>query len=171
KHVAAVLYGVGARLDTRPELLFVLRGVNHTELITEAAGAALVGEDAGAAAAMGRDEMSKLFGIELESEHAAAASAGERTPAAPVRKKAGRRPNDGPRGGYYSKLESLDARLPRLREHFVQEDMLTNAGYRALFSVPGKVATLELKRLAERRILIRRGKKRGAHYLAGVEMW
>ena len=32
KHVAAVLYGVGARLDTKPELLFVLRGVDHLEL-------------------------------------------------------------------------------------------------------------------------------------------
>jgi len=29
KHVAAVLYGVGARLDERPELLFQLRGVDH----------------------------------------------------------------------------------------------------------------------------------------------
>jgi len=27
KHLAAVLYGVGARLDTQPELLFLLRGL------------------------------------------------------------------------------------------------------------------------------------------------
>ena len=33
KHLAAVLYGVGARLDIRPELLFLLRGVNHEELL------------------------------------------------------------------------------------------------------------------------------------------
>ncbi|AMV70974.1 hypothetical protein JCM30471_27920 [Desulfuromonas carbonis] len=33
KHVAAVLYGVGARLDHSPEMLFVLRGVNHEELV------------------------------------------------------------------------------------------------------------------------------------------
>ncbi len=33
KHVAAVLYGVGARLDDSPEMLFVLRGVNHEELV------------------------------------------------------------------------------------------------------------------------------------------
>ncbi|MCU0857770.1 MAG: helix-turn-helix domain-containing protein [Pontiellaceae bacterium] len=33
KHVAAVMYGVGVRLDTHPELLFKLRGVNHEELI------------------------------------------------------------------------------------------------------------------------------------------
>jgi uncharacterized Zn finger protein len=29
KHVAAVLYGAGARLDEKPELLFTLRGVKH----------------------------------------------------------------------------------------------------------------------------------------------
>jgi uncharacterized Zn finger protein len=34
KHLAAVLYGVGARLDTQPELLFALRGVDHTSLIS-----------------------------------------------------------------------------------------------------------------------------------------
>lgn len=34
KHVAASLYGVGVRLDESPELLFQLRGVDHTELIT-----------------------------------------------------------------------------------------------------------------------------------------
>lgn len=33
KHVAAVLYGIGARLDQFPELLFILRGVDHQELI------------------------------------------------------------------------------------------------------------------------------------------
>lgn len=33
KHVAAVLYGVGARLDNSPEMLFLLRGVNHEELV------------------------------------------------------------------------------------------------------------------------------------------
>ena len=34
KHVAASLYGVGVRLDESPELLFKLRGFDHTELIT-----------------------------------------------------------------------------------------------------------------------------------------
>jgi len=36
KHVAAVLYGVGARLDERPELLFALRGVDASELLARA---------------------------------------------------------------------------------------------------------------------------------------
>jgi uncharacterized Zn finger protein len=36
KHVAAVLYGVGARLDHKPQLLFVLRGVDENDLIAGA---------------------------------------------------------------------------------------------------------------------------------------
>jgi uncharacterized Zn finger protein len=37
KHVAAVLYGVGARLDAQPELLFTLRQVDANDLVTQAA--------------------------------------------------------------------------------------------------------------------------------------
>ncbi len=37
KHVAAVLYGVGQRLDEQPELLFLLRGVNVDQLVTAGA--------------------------------------------------------------------------------------------------------------------------------------
>jgi uncharacterized Zn finger protein len=36
KHVAAVMYGVGARLDDQPELLFLLREIDHLELIANA---------------------------------------------------------------------------------------------------------------------------------------
>jgi uncharacterized Zn finger protein len=36
KHVAAALYGVGARLDENPQLLFVLRGVDESELLAGA---------------------------------------------------------------------------------------------------------------------------------------
>jgi len=33
KHVAAVLCGVGARLDRAPEMLFTLRGVDPAEMV------------------------------------------------------------------------------------------------------------------------------------------
>jgi len=36
KHVAAVLYGVGARLDEQPELIFTLRRVDAKDLVTQA---------------------------------------------------------------------------------------------------------------------------------------
>jgi len=40
KHIAAVLYGIGARFDDSPELLFTLRGVDHLELLAQAAAGA-----------------------------------------------------------------------------------------------------------------------------------
>ncbi len=36
KHLAAVMYGIGNRLDSSPDLLFELRGVDHRELIEQA---------------------------------------------------------------------------------------------------------------------------------------
>jgi len=66
KHVAAVLYGIGARLDERPELLFVLRGVSHAELVTDDAAKAVVTK---ARKARGRtlddSELSEVFGIDV----------------------------------------------------------------------------------------------------------
>jgi uncharacterized Zn finger protein len=41
KHVAATLYGVGARLDREPALLFTLRRVNKEDLVSRAVGADL----------------------------------------------------------------------------------------------------------------------------------
>lgn len=74
KHLAAVLYGIGNRLDSQPELLFLLRGVDQKDLISGAI------ENAGAGAAMGLDaasdlqgqDLGEMFGIELESAPAAA---------------------------------------------------------------------------------------------------
>lgn len=67
KHVAAVLYGVGTRLDHRPELLFALRQVDQTELL---AGAGQGLEAASQAAASDKvlvsDDLSALFGLDLD---------------------------------------------------------------------------------------------------------
>jgi uncharacterized Zn finger protein len=69
KHVAAVLYGVGARLDSKPELLFLLRGVNHEELIEADAGAALkAATTRGKSKRLAPAAMGDVFGIELVPE-------------------------------------------------------------------------------------------------------
>lgn len=65
KHLAAVLYGVGARLDTQPELLFALRGVDHLELIGAAADAPGFLPAAGAAGGLDDAQLSDVFGIEI----------------------------------------------------------------------------------------------------------
>ena len=74
KHVAAVLYGVGARLDDQPELFFTLRGVDMQELLT-AASATAVAPVAGAAVpgpALAGADLSEMFGVEIESTPAPA---------------------------------------------------------------------------------------------------
>ena len=87
KHVAATLYGVGVRLDQKPELLFELRGVDHAELVGGAAEAVpRFANGAQSAKVIKGADLSALFGIELEStttEIAAADAdgAGDRSPA------------------------------------------------------------------------------------------
>ena len=67
KHVAAVLYGVGSRLDSQPELLFLLRDVDAQELI--AAEMALPEAAVGAAGdTLADDQLGAIFGIDLDTE-------------------------------------------------------------------------------------------------------
>jgi len=74
KHVAAVMYGVGARLDEKPELLFLLRGVDHEELINAEARIAAVSNvsEAGGHPRIAESDLSHLFGIEMTEGEAAA---------------------------------------------------------------------------------------------------
>ncbi len=66
KHVAAVLYGVGARLDDQPHLLFLLRGVDHEELITADAEAAVnASVNSGSGARLESEDLSDIFGIDI----------------------------------------------------------------------------------------------------------
>jgi uncharacterized Zn finger protein len=90
KHLAAVLYGVGARLDDQPELLFVLRKVNHLDLIKEADLSAVTGGAAGTVqgAGLAESELGDVFGIELET--GAAETAPEARPVEKTRKPARR---------------------------------------------------------------------------------
>jgi uncharacterized Zn finger protein len=66
KHVAAVLYGIGARLDQQPELLFRLHQVNHEELIASA-GKELPVAKVGPAASkvLASDDLSAMFGLDI----------------------------------------------------------------------------------------------------------
>jgi uncharacterized Zn finger protein len=66
KHVAAVLYGIGARLDERPELLFKLRKVDEKDLIAQASSALPLSRSAPAAdKILAADGLSELFGLDL----------------------------------------------------------------------------------------------------------
>ncbi|TDG01491.1 hypothetical protein E1N52_43015 [Paraburkholderia guartelaensis] len=69
KHVAAVLYGVGARLDQQPELLFALRGVDLGDLVSST-GANLSGAGAGPVSGKVLDnvDLGDVFGIDIDTE-------------------------------------------------------------------------------------------------------
>ena len=75
KHVAAVLYGIGARLDDKPELLFTLRGVNHEELIeADAEKAVAAATSGGKSKRLAADEIGAVFGIEIDADATDASS-------------------------------------------------------------------------------------------------
>ena len=67
KHIAAVLYGIGAAIDEKPEYLFQLRHVDHCDLISSA-GAETLGQDTSKESAFAEEDLSSLFGIEMESK-------------------------------------------------------------------------------------------------------
>jgi uncharacterized Zn finger protein len=68
KHLAAVLYGVGARLDQQPGLLFTLRSVNQEELISQAtSGTMLAASKTSAGAELAEHELADVFGIEIDA--------------------------------------------------------------------------------------------------------
>lgn len=67
KHVAAALYGVGAKLDQAPDLFFVLRSVDPSELLSNTAKDALGALESVDEALAGED-LSALFGIELAAD-------------------------------------------------------------------------------------------------------
>jgi uncharacterized Zn finger protein len=73
KHVAAVLYGIGARLDERPELLFNLRRVDERDLIAKA-GSSLPLSKSGPASdkVLASSDLSALFGLDFAAVEAQA---------------------------------------------------------------------------------------------------
>lgn len=71
KHVAAVLYGAGARLDQQPELLFLLRGVDAQELIAGAGkGAPLSRQAPSSGKILADEDLSALFGLDMAKDSA-----------------------------------------------------------------------------------------------------
>ena len=78
KHVAAVLYGVGARLDQQPELLFTLRQVDAADLLSKAGGGLVTSAVAGKRT-LAEDDLSALFGLDMGGDTTAPEPANTRT--------------------------------------------------------------------------------------------
>jgi uncharacterized Zn finger protein len=89
KHLAATLYAVGVRLDESPELLFVLRGADHLELVTAATESVTMSvSSVNGSATLSGGDLEEVFGIEIEPAALPAASSSlSRSPKAPPPKK------------------------------------------------------------------------------------
>ncbi len=84
KHVAAVLYGIGARFDSKPELLFALRGVDHEELISDEMQLE-VPSAASQSKRLADADLADVFGIDLTP------TADDAPPRSPRKKKAAKK--------------------------------------------------------------------------------
>lgn len=83
KHVAATLYGVGARLDHDPDVLFTLRGVDRGDLVSSAGDLSIFDAGVNSERVLVEDDMAALFGLEFFTPEAMPAkkARGEATPA------------------------------------------------------------------------------------------
>ena len=104
KHIAAVLYGVGARLDHQPELLFLLRNVDHEELITTELDVQSATSGKGKRRRLAGADLSDVFGVDIDEPV---------TPvrrSSPARKKTSRKTKKA--------FTPTAAAVTRLRKHF-----------------------------------------------------
>jgi uncharacterized Zn finger protein len=111
KHIAAVLYGVGARLDTQPDLLFVLRKVDHLELI-EAAVSGAGKKTATKKKTLAEADVAGVFGIELagaEEAPLAPKPRGRKAPKAKAEEAAAPKANAKPRRAPRAKKGDAEA--------------------------------------------------------------
>jgi hypothetical protein len=66
KHVAATLYGVGARLDSQPDDLFTLRGVTREDMVsTVGADLRLTAMPAASERVLDDNDLAALFGLDI----------------------------------------------------------------------------------------------------------
>lgn len=81
KHVAASLYGVGHLLDTEPALFFKMRGVDQSELISDAMSKAFAEDSLGLdnESSLEGVDLSALFGIEIATAPTATKAKSART--------------------------------------------------------------------------------------------
>jgi uncharacterized Zn finger protein len=69
KHIAAVLYGVGARLDQQPQMLFMLRQVDAKDLVSQAGQGLPTGKQGSASSKVLDDaQLADVFGLDMDEE-------------------------------------------------------------------------------------------------------
>lgn len=124
KHVAAVLYGIGARLDESPELFFTLRGIDPASIVATDVVDALT---AGAESEIDADDIGDVFGIELDTAVPAPDTA---APARAAKPKKASNPPKAPDTAAPATLRNFATRLKALRSRLglSQEGMARKLG-------------------------------------------
>ena len=89
KHVAATLYGVGARLDRAPELLFTLRCVDPVEMVDAVVDRPRAASRPRRSGVLASDDLSAIFGVDID------AGEGRQGRPGPPAKRSRRRPASG----------------------------------------------------------------------------
>jgi len=154
KHIAAALYGVGARLDSSPELLFLLRGVDHTELIEAKAQAVVQAVlKGGKRPRLKESDIEEIFGLELERPQPAAA-----LPAA-----LSGPPPEGFTGSY---VQALRERLGLTREGFARYLRVTQTTVSVWERARSPLRLQSRTQDALRRAWRRAARSRGADHIA-----
>lgn len=146
KHVAATLYGTGARLDEHPELLFRLRQVKEEDLIVHAGRARpLTRKTPAADRILAPEGLSEIFGLDLAD--AEPAPARRKTPAKPT----------APRPGPAKQAKSR-------KKATVTARALTSVGVKVVRkkkAAAGSTAGLTRKKTTVRKDAIKPGAKKG----------
>src|ERR1039457_1057068 len=113
KHIAAVLYGIGARFDRQPELLFRLRAVDEAELILNAGEATPLAKQGPAASKLlGGEDLAGIFGLDMAQSAIPDAGSAERKPAKPKRAKKAAAPPEGNRKPRKQAASTQSRKLP-----------------------------------------------------------
>ena len=156
KHVAAVLYGIGARFDSKPELLFTLRQVDPAELLSKA-GSDVVTAPAAGERTLAGDDVGALFGLEMDVSTAAAT-------AAPIPPQAAAKPVRAAR----PTAKPTRARDPasRLLAALRQAGSLDNAAARAATGLDAEAVRQLLRQLVADGHARVQGQRRGTRYVA-----
>ncbi|MFM8767147.1 MAG: SWIM zinc finger family protein [Rubrivivax sp.] len=163
KHVAAVLYGVGVRFDSQPELLFTLRQVDPAELLSKAGSGVLTAPAAGERTLV-EDDLGALFGLEMEGLSAAALAAPTQPRAQVMTVRVASPSAKSSRPG--AKPVRTSDPASRLLAALRQAGSLDNAAARAATGLDAQAVRTLLKQLVDDGLARVQGQKRATRYVS-----
>lgn len=163
KHVAAVLYGIGARFDSQPELLFTLRQVEPAELLSKA-GSGVVTAPAAGERTLAGDDVGALFGLEMDGS-TGAATAVPKKPRAAAKPVGAARPSAKPARPSANPARARDP-ASRLLAALRRAGSLDNAAARVATGLDAQAVRPLLRQLVADGHARVQGQKRGTRYVA-----